>query len=131
MIDTSAKIRIGVSKQPIDRENAGVHFKIEHKTVAVDDLVGLIQSGHALGAITSGKHVYENFLARQDIQLDIDVINVATMDIDPKGELRHFSPLEYFTNHPFFKEFGYVAYATRTPGHCLSLIHISEPTRPY
>lgn len=109
---TIPKLRVGISKKPVQRESNSAYRQIEHRTVQIDELVELIQSGHALGAICAGHHVYENFLGRQDIQLDIDT--------------EHSNPLAYYVAHPFFKQFGYLAYTTRKPGHCRLMFRLSK-----
>lgn len=110
---TTPKLRVGISKKPVLRESNGAHRQIEHRTVEIDELCELIQAGHALGAITAGHHVYENFIGRQDIQLDID------SDMGNRA-------LHYYTQNPFFKRFGYLAYTTRTPGHCRLMFRLSK-----
>lgn len=110
----SSTLRIGISKKPVHRESKNAHYQIEHRTVSIDELCDCIQRGHALGAICAGKHVYENFLGRQDIQLDIDAADFGD------------NPLPYFLNHPFVQQFGYVVYRTRTPGHCRLLFRLSK-----
>ena len=111
---TPAKIRLGVSKKPVSRESKTAYKQIEHRTVAIDELVDLIQSGHALGAICAGDHVYENFIGRQDIQLDIDASDFGD------------NPIPYFLNHLFVKQNGYLIYRTRTPGHCRIMFRLSK-----
>ena len=50
------RIRIGVSRKPVKRQSpSGVHWKIEHRTVTLSELIELVQSGHALGAICAGR----------------------------------------------------------------------------
>ena len=107
------RIRIGISRKPVKRQSPnGVHWKIEHRTVTLSALIELVQRGHALGAICAGQHSYENFIGRQDIQLDID------------ADLK--SPLPYYLGHNFFKQYGFFAYTTNTPGHCRLFFRLSK-----
>jgi len=108
------KIRIGVSKKPTQREDNAAHWKIENKTVAMDELVELIQNGHALGAICAGRHIYENFIGRQDIQVDIDSSDFGN------------NPLPYFLALPFVQRYAYLIYRTRSPGHCRIMFRVSR-----
>ncbi len=112
-LNDGSQIRIGVSRKPVKRQSPnGVHWKVEHRTITLADLIELVQSGYALGAICAGFHSYENFIGRQDIQLDIDA------DLD--------NPLPYYTNYPFFKKYGFFAYTTNTPGHCRLVFRLSK-----
>lgn len=110
----NSKIRIGISKEPAQREDKSVHWKIEHRTVAIDELVELIQNGHALGAICAGQHIYENYIGRQDIQVDID-----------SGDFGD-NPIPYFVEHSFIKKYCYLIYRTRSSGHCRLLFRVSK-----
>lgn len=109
------RIRIGVSKKPVARESKGAHFQIEHRTIEIDELVNFIQNGHALGAICAGKHVYENFIARQDIQVDIDT----------NGDFGD-NPLPYFQTMPFVARHAFLIYRTKTAGHCRIVFRLSK-----
>lgn len=105
-------IRIGISAKPTPRQSTQTHWRIENRTVAIDELTEAIQAGHALGAIVRGRHVAENVLGRQDIQIDVD------QDID--------HPLLYWQNHPFVKQHAYLVYTTRTAGHVRIVFRLSE-----
>ena len=132
------RIRIGVSRKPVKRQSPnGVHWKIEHRTVTLSELIELVQFGHALGAICRGQHSYENFIGRQDIQLDIDGILIPPNALPaPYNERKIYSQIDagvntrnvltYVTSHPFFKQFGCLAYTTNTPGHCRLFFRLSK-----
>lgn len=112
-VPVELRVRIGISRKPVKRQSPnGVHWKIEHRTVTLSELIELVQCGHALGAICGGQHSYETFIGRQDIQLDIDT------------DLK--SPLHYYLGHSFFKQYGFLAYTTNTPGHCRLFFRLSK-----
>lgn len=92
-----------VQGDPVSRE-------MVNATVSLSELIDLIRSGYAFGAIVKGRHIEENFLSRGEIQIDI------------AGDI------EKVLHNEFFKKYGLLVY-TVAPNCHRAMFRLSKKVR--